>query len=236
MKIFESLIRDKRKFFLIIRFAVIVFFVLMNVYLIFIKKHLCLDTEVYKNINPTPNIFKKNSVGQTFTAYNNGLCRIEIRFGTHGRKNDKEVRFQLWEFTADRKLAAELRFNAADVKNNLFYSFDFKTLKESKSKKYYFKLSSPRSAPKNSICAWVNMDNIYPLGEYFFKGSKKEGDLVFRAYSKRPVITELDRIVRNYPGIFGKRWFLVAAIILFEVVVLLVLLIIIKAGKNALLH
>ena len=218
---------------MIIRFVLIAFFVLMNVYLIFMKKHLCLDTEVYKNTNPTPNIFKKNSVGQTFKADNNGLGRIEVRFGTHGQKNDKEVRFQLWELIPERKLAAELRFNAADVKNNLFYSFNFKTLKESKDKKYYFKLSSPLSTPQNSICAWMNKENIYPSGEYFFKGSKKEGDLVFRAYSKRPVITALDRIVRNYPGIFGKRWFLVAAIVFFEGVQLLVLVMVIKQVEKS---
>jgi len=232
LKIFEFLMKDKKKVFLIIRFVLITYFVLMNVYLFFVKKHMCLDTEVYENTNPTPNIFKKNTVGQTFTADNNDLCRIEVRFGTHGRKNDKKVRFQLWELTPDRKLAAELSFNAAEVKNNLFHSFDFKTLKESKDKKYYFKISSPQSAPQNSICAWMNKGNIYLSGEYFLKGSKKDGDLVFRVYSKRPVIAKLDRIVRNYPGIFGKRWFLIVVIVFFEAMMLLVLLIIIKAGKG----
>jgi len=208
----------------------------MNVYLIFLKKHVCLDTEVYPNTDTSPNISKENTVGQSFMAERDYLSRIEIMLGTYAKRNNKDVIFLLRELNSKGEVLVQKTFNALEVQDNLFHPIQFRPVRESKGKKYYFELRSPLSSPQNSICAWMNMDNIYPLGEYFFKGSRKRGDLVFRAYSKRPIIAELDRIVRNYPGIFGKRWFLVAAIVFFEVVQLLVLLIIIKAGKNALLH
>ena len=161
------------------------------------------------------------------------LSRIEIMLGTYTRTNNQDILFQLREINSNGEVLVQKTFNASEVQDNLFHPIQFRPIRESKGKKYYFTLSSPLSSRQNSICAWINMDNIYPLGEYFFNGSRKKGDLVFRAYSKRPVITELDRIVRNYPGIFGKRWFLVAAIIFFEVVQLLVLVMVIKQVEKA---
>ena len=224
--------KRKKKFFLIIRASLIALFVFMNVYLIVIKKHVCLDTEVYPNTDTSPNISKENIVGQTFIAEEDNFSCIEIMLGTYARTNNQDVSFQLREINSKGEVLVQKEFNASEVQDNLFHPIQFRPVRESKGKKYYFELRSPLSTPKNSICAWMNMDNIYPLGEYFFKGSRKRGDLVFRAYSKRPIIAELDRIVRNYPGIFGKRWFLVCAIVFFEAIQLLVLLIIIKAGKR----
>ncbi len=224
--------KDKKRFLLRAGAIVIFIFIFMNVYLIFIKKHECLDTEVYPNTDPTPNISKKNTVGQSFIAEKDYLSRIEIMLGTYTRTNNQDIFFQLREINSNGEVLVQKTFNASEVQDNLFHPIQFRPIRESKGKKYYFTLSSPLSSRQNSICAWMNKENIYPAGEYFFRGSKKEGDLVFRAYSKRPVITELDRIVRNYPGIFGKRWFLVVAIVFFEAIQLLVLLIIIKAGKR----
>jgi hypothetical protein len=62
----------------------------------------------------------------------------------------------------------------------------------------------------------MNDQNIYREGTYWFRDREAEGDLIFRVYSKRPVFTELGRIVRNYSGVFGSRTVLVFTIILFE--------------------
>jgi len=62
----------------------------------------------------------------------------------------------------------------------------------------------------------MNDRNIYPKGDYLFNHHPERGDLIFRVYSKRPVFTELRRVVRNYSGIFGNVAFLVLAIVFFE--------------------
>ena len=224
--------KDKKRFLLRTGAIVIFIFIFMNIYLIFIKKHECLDTEVFPNTDSSPNIYKGNTVGQTFIAEEDNLSCIEIMLGIYAKRNNKDVIFLLRDLNSNGEVLVQKEFNASEVRGDLFNSIQFRPIRESKGNKYYFELRSPLSTPQNSICAWMNKENIYPAGEYFFRGSKKEGDLVFRAYSKRPVITELDRIVRNYPGIFGKRWFLVVAIVFFEAIQLLVLLIIIKAGKR----
>lgn len=202
----------------IIKFSFMALFILMQIYLIFIKRHYALDLDITPNNQPTVNIYQEEKVGQTFISKRNSLARIDIMLGTHGRTNNQDVIFILREKQPERKVIRRITFNASTIVNNLYYPLEFKPLRMSKGKEYTFILESPESTYENSICAWTNTNNIYREGAYIYNNSAVGGDIIFRAYSKRPIFTELKRIVRNYEGIFGKVWLLILAIIFFEFV------------------
>lgn len=209
--------------YLIVKRIFLVLFILFQGYLIFLKKHDSLDIDVTPNTNPSLNIYGQGNLGQTFIARRNGLARIDVMLGTHGRKNDKDIIFELREIQPEKKLITRTVFNAASVKNNLYCSFVFKPPKNSRRKTYYFLFYSPQSTPENSICIWTNKRNIYKEGDFLLNHYSQPGDLIFRVYSKRPIFTELRRVVRNYSGIFGNLYFLIAAIAFFEVAQILML-------------
>lgn len=212
-----------RSKFILAKYAVIALFVLFQGYLIFIKKHPALDIDAYPNTRPTPGVFGDRKIGQTFIADKDNLSRIDLMLGTYGRENDKDVIFQLWELAREKKLVVEKVFNASNVRNNLYNPVEFAPQKKSKGREYCFLLSSPESSRDNSICAWMNGEDIYGRGNFVLNGQVSEGDLVFRVYSRRPLYTELGRIVRNYSGIFGNMYILIPVIGFFLGVQILVL-------------
>ena len=215
--------RTLRMNFKFIKITILILFIFMELYLTVIKKHYALDIDVYPNTHPTPHVYKDNSVGQPFIAQRNNLSRIDIMLGTHDRINDRDVIFELWEMDPEKTLVARNVFNASSVRNNLFHSIRFRPVRKSKDKEYYFLLHSPDSFFENSISAWINQRDIYRYGDYLFRNVISRGDLVFRIYSKRPICTELGRVVRNYSGIFGSKAFLIFSIVFFVVIQILFL-------------
>ena len=207
----------------VIKLTALTLFILMQLFLIFVKRHDTLDLDITPNTQPSPNIGGQGKVGQTFIARRNGLARIDVLLGTHKRQNDKDVFFTLRERKPENKELITITFNADSVRDNLFYPFRFPPLTKSEGKEYYFFFRSPESTFENSICVWTNTKNIYPDGQYLLNDLPDQGDLIFRVFSKRPVFTELRRIVRNYPGIFGQTWVLILAIFFFEGIQILVL-------------
>ena len=203
--------------------AVLIFFILFQAYLIFVKKHLVLDIDAYPNTLPSPNVFSDYTIGQTFIADKDYLSKIEVMLGTHGRENDKDVVFQLWEWVPEKNLVVQKKFNASTVQNNRYKAVEFTPQKQSRKKGYLFLFSSPESSPNNSICAWMNEEDIYRNGNFMLKGQTQEGDLVFRVYFKRPIAAELGRMVSRYSGIFGNGLFLILSLIFFTAVQLFVL-------------
>ncbi len=205
------------------KYAVLALFLLLQAYWVFVKKHDVLDIDSYPNSRPSPDISGKRTIGQTFTAEKDRLSRIEVMLGTHGRRNDKAVVFELWERGTEKRLVARKEFNASGVRNNRYHSLEFAPVAQSRGREYLFLFSSPDSTRGNSICAWMNEKDIYPKGSFMLNGRPREGDLVFRAYFKRPVAAELGRIAARCPGILGNGRFLVLVIVLLVAVEVFVL-------------
>jgi hypothetical protein len=209
----------------LIEWGVVACFMLIQVYLVFMNKHLTMDIDAAPNAQPTPHIMGDREIGQTFIAARDNLSRIEVMMGTFGRENDQNVIFKLG--IPNKKVILRKVFNASEVKNNLYHAISFSPQKDSKGKRYYFSFSSPDSTLGDSICAWSNPRDIYRRGEYFFNRKTPGGDLVFRTYSFQPVSAILGKINKNYPGIWGSPAVLILTMIFFvvmEVVVLFKLL------------
>ncbi len=220
-KIDRSRFRDP---FTLFKWSVVLFFLLLQVHLIFLKKHDTLDLDVYPNTVPTQLIYGERTVGQAFVAESDNLCRVDVMMGTLGRQNDRNLTFRLYLVGNGATNIRTTTVNAAGLLNNLYNSFVFSPVPKSKKKTFWFVLSSPGAWPENSVCAWMNSKNIYRKGNALINGSPARGDLVFRVYAKRPVFTEVRRIIKNNPGIFGKSWFFILCAFFFEGVSVLMLI------------
>lgn len=220
----ELFVKFKKRPYIFMKIFILIFFIFMQIYLIFIKTHQTVDLEVYPNTDPSPNIYAENIVGQTFIPQRDNISRIEVMLGTYGRENDKDIILSLWAETPERKLLAEKNFNASTVQNNLFNTIDFHPVPVSRNKRYYFQLQSPQSTPGNSICVWMNGKDIYKQGVFIYNNKEAKGDLIFRVYAKRPIYKELSRITRNTTGIFASNGFLIGAVIFFEVIQIVILI------------
>jgi hypothetical protein len=205
------------------KLVIIALFVLLQIYLIFVIRHETMDIDSFPNTIPSPNLQGGVRVGQTFKAPADGLARIDVLLGTHGRINDKNIRFHLWEMTSPRKPSAEIVFNASAVGNNLYRTFRFTPQPHSKSCNYLFEFESPASTVDNSIAVWMSTNDIYNAGEFLFNDRAVGGDLTFRAYSRRPVWTELPRLMRPDSGILGSVFVLATTILLLEAVLVIFL-------------
>lgn len=202
--------------------ALVVVFVLFQAFLIFVLKHDALDLDVGPNTQPTDNIHQGNRVGQTFVSKADAFSRIDVAMGTHGRRNDGTVFFRLWEETPERRLLRETSFKAAEVRNNRFQPVRFDEVRGAAGRRFYFVLSSADSTDENSVCAWMNRHDIYPEGRYYLRHEPREGDLMFRVYSRRTVAGGLDRVVRKQGGALNSPAFLAAVMAIFAAAVTLV--------------
>jgi len=214
--------KDLRINFPKLRILILSLFFIMQVYLIFIKKHDTLDLDIAPNRVPSVNITGDIYLSQSFIVRTNNLSRIDVMMGTHDRINDKLVYFELRD-SQDSDPLIQVEFNAREIMNNLYNRFDFPPIKDSKGRSFRLSFRSPDSTQDNAICLWINDQDIYSEGEFFIKEDAAQGEVIFRTYSRRPIITELHRIVRNYEGIFSSVAFLLFAIILFEIAQFLML-------------
>jgi len=202
----------------LLKSGIVILFVLMQAFLIFLKRHPTLVLDVHPNNTPSPRVFGDHEVGQTFIARSNDLFRIDLMIGTYMQTIKGDVVFRLSEISPERRIICEGAIKGPGIKDNLYQPVEFKPIRRSNGRKYELAVFSPDSTVENSVSLWMNSRDIYRDGELLIDGLLARGDLVFRAYAKRPVIAELGRIVGNYPGILGSRVLLVAVILIFEAV------------------
>jgi len=196
--------------------GVLVIFVLLQVYLLFFKRHDTLALDVNASDVPSPRVFGENRIGQSFVSPSGGLARIDLLLESAKRTIGNDIGFRLSETVPEKKVVREATIKGPDVKDNLYYPVEFKSLPDSKGRTYEFVLSSSASGFDNSVSVWMNNRDIYPGGSLLFNGAPARGDLAFRVYAKRPIIAEMGRIVSKYPGILGSRFFLAVVIVFFE--------------------
>ncbi|MCX6561945.1 MAG: hypothetical protein NTZ26_15730, partial [Candidatus Aminicenantes bacterium] len=63
-------------------------FLVLQVYLLFIRHYDTMDLEVYPNTRPSLDFKADFAIGQTFRAGMNGLNRIDVMMGTHAKTLD----------------------------------------------------------------------------------------------------------------------------------------------------
>jgi hypothetical protein len=203
------------------RIALMALFVLLQFYLIFLKRHETLDLEAAPNTNLSPLLAGGTIVGQTFLSRTNGLARIDVLLATHRRTLAKDILFDLREAAPSSRLVAQASATGPTVVDNRFHPFRFKAIRKSKGKIYLWELASPASTPEEAGCVWMNPRDIYRLGEMQVDRKPAKGDCVFRVYYRRPVVTELWRVNRRFSGFLGSPFLIYTAALAFEIALLL---------------
>lgn len=201
---------------LIARTAIIGLFVVMQAVLVFFVRYDTLDMDIRPNTLPSPDFYGTIDIGQTFVAEGANIGRIDLLFGTHGYSASYPIGFELFETGPSRTLVASSGIDASALSNNLFNTFRFPTVRRTRGKTYLLRLSAPSATGENAMAVWMNEGDVYPSGMMMYNGVLGPGDLIFRVYSRRTIVSELGRIVRKNPGFLGSPVFFLFVILLLE--------------------
>lgn len=131
---------------------------------------------------PIREIVQGMTVGQTFRSHQDNLNGISIMLATYARKNNQDIIFHLKESLTVKSDIFSATFNTATLKDNAFYDIKFPSLKDSKEKKYYFEIESPKAKPGDAITIWSSVKPVYSDGELLLNGEKSPGALTFKTY------------------------------------------------------
>lgn len=116
-------------------------------------------------------------IEQSIIAEQNYLKQIDIRLATYARQNNCTVNLSLLD--EDNNIMAQKEVDAATIKDNEFFSFKFKPIKESKERKYHVIINSDADQ-NNAITAWATSNDTYPEGECRVNSQTISGDLNIR--------------------------------------------------------
>jgi hypothetical protein len=197
-------------------FFVIGAFILMQVILVAVAKHDTLIMNTWPNTNPSPDFWGACDIGQTFVSSSPNIGRIDLFFGTHGRSASYRIGFELFEAGAPPILLAASGIEASALRNNLFNEIRFPTVRGTRGKRLYFRLLAPEATAADAMALWMNTGDILPDGAMIYNGAPASGDIIFRVYARRTILSELGRIVAGNPGLLGRPALFVVVILLLE--------------------
>lgn len=117
---------------------------------------------------------------QTFTAQNDGLCRIDIKLATYARTNNSNVILQV--FNGEKEILMSTTVPASELKDNSFYALNFTPIPHSKGKAFSFTLTSDTEDAENAITSLASFNNTYEDGILYVNGDPTEIDIAFNTY------------------------------------------------------
>lgn len=151
------------------------------------------------------------TIGQTFTAPYNGLCRIDVMMATYARQNTRDVIFHLRQSPEEVVDLVEIVVIASEIEDNTFRPFTFDPIRDSAGRSYYFYLESPLSVPGDALTVWGCFEDTYPDGQGFRNHRRGAGDLAFLTHYQPSLLEKagilLDRLAENKPLFWGDRRF-----------------------------
>lgn len=160
-----------------------------------------------KGDGPVGEVWGPREIGQSFLGQYPGLHRIDVLMATYARQNSHDLDFHLVRGPEPGVELVHCSFNARDVKDNAYRSFDFPPLEGSKGERFFFSFHSPASSPGDAITVWSTTTDSYPPGSLYIDGTPAEGDLTFAAFYKGhplEVLTSLYRgLGNNKPALWG---------------------------------
>jgi len=150
-----------------------------------------------KGDGPTGEIWGPREVGQSFLGRYPGLHRIDVLMATYARQNSRDLYFHLVREPEPGIQLLQCSFNAGDVQDNAYHSFDFPPLERSRGERFFFSFRSPDSSPGDAITVWSTATDSYPQGSLYIDGAPGEGDLTFAAFYKGRPLEVLTSVYRG---------------------------------------
>lgn len=156
---------------------------------------------------PAGEIWGPREVGQSFLGRYPGLHRIDVLMATYARQNSHDLYFHLVRGTEPGIELFQCSFNAGEVQDNAYRSFDFPPLERSRGERFFFSFRSPDSSPGDAITVWSTATDSYPQGSLYIDDTPAEGDLTFAAFYKGhpwEVLTSLYQgLGKNKPALWS---------------------------------
>jgi glycosyltransferase involved in cell wall biosynthesis len=144
----------------------------------------------------------RRSLGQSFVARHDNLCRVDVLVSTYGRRNTRDVVFHLKTSPEAEDDLARVRVNASQFLDREYVSFVFNPLPESKEKSFYFYMDSPESVPGDAITAWAYSQVELPEFTLYRNHRKQKGQLIFGLFYVDDQVGEVGE--RPYPQGFSQ--------------------------------
>ena len=129
---------------------------------------------------PVGEVVAGGDIVQSFRAKRDNLTFISIMMATYLRVNNSKVTFSLMD--ENHKKIIDDEIEASTLSDNKYYHFNIPTIKNSKGKKYYLKISSVDAKSGNAVTAWCSAENKYPEEKLFYNNVAVQGSLVMRLY------------------------------------------------------
>lgn len=138
-----------------------------------------------KSDKATAEIVGGKTIGQSFVSFNK-LSAVAVLIGTFQRHNSGNVIFHLKSWPASKNQTdISVSVNASEIKDNQFHVFTFRPIIDSKNKRFYFYVDSPKSVPGNAVAIWYSSKDNYSAGSMYVNGSPSSGDLAFMTFVER---------------------------------------------------
>jgi hypothetical protein len=162
------------------------------------------------------------TIGQTFLSPLDGLQRIDVVLRTYGRKNTHDVTFFLKQSPDSPEVIYQETFNASEIGNNQWRTFEFSPIPDSAGKTFFFFFTSPESIKGDAITVGGVEKNYYHDGSAYVNFVPAEGDLAFRTFYGLSLTERLSllgqRLVENKPSIWGDIRFYILLLVLYVLI------------------
>jgi hypothetical protein len=144
----------------------------------------------------------KRSIGQSFVARRDQLCRIDVLASTCERRNTRDLIFRLKTSPDAQAALATVRINASQVVEGGYVSFVFPPQANSCGQAYYFCIESPESIAGDAISLWAFRHANLAEAALYQNGVARQGMLIFGAFywsdpwgevGERPIPVDLQR-------------------------------------------
>lgn len=113
-----------------------------------------IDNSNYTNLGE---ISGNTTVKQQFLCNRNGLCAVDIKFGTYDRKNSAILNYTIEDI--DGNIMANGNIKTADISNNEFYHVKIPIIDNSKGKNYTLTITDNSAMNGNSVTIYTVPDN-----------------------------------------------------------------------------
>ena len=122
-------------------------------------------------------LVRGHSHGQRFICPQDGLCGIELAFGTFGRINTGPVVLHLRTNPGAPGVVASVTVPAYALHDGKLHRFTFPRLPDSANRWFYLQVEAPESVPGDAVTLWAR---TAPAGGRYEDGLPAAGDLVYR--------------------------------------------------------
>jgi hypothetical protein len=184
-------------------------FIIIQIYLVFIKTYQVLDYVKYTNEIPQPLSNDERQIatlGQTFRS-TGPLTRIDVMLGTYGEKLETgALQLSIYKDKNCFFLKNEI---AGKVQDNRFHTF-FIPRGKIPAGNYTFELRFLPGDKQERLAIWTSQKDIYPSGDLYINGKKQAGDMTFRIYYRAALWKLGNHMLAKIPFLWGSRiWMLI---------------------------